>query len=206
MRLDAQRGRQEADLPYWFFQRVLEDGRLEVRSPGGFVIAVDPLDVCDVLPGMPVTVRAMPRAVFLERLKLAPSERNGRAAESCFHEADVLHITKDRWGRVDMVVVLFRDATLNSGGPWNAPIHPDDREALESKANRTWMPVVSPTRGAANHSADKGVAAAVDAARHAARLFIRCGLSGNTRAVSAIAMSGAKPLTSAAINRLSAAH
>ena len=55
------------DLPYLYFQRVVE-GRLELRSTGGRVELVDPSDVCDVIPCVPIIVQAMPRTVFLERL------------------------------------------------------------------------------------------------------------------------------------------
>ena len=206
MTLDVRQGRPNADLPFWFFQRVREDGRVEVRSPSGYATSVDAMDVCDILRGEPVLVRAMPRSVFIERLKTAGGPQSHQAGDECFAQAYVLNVTKDKWGRVDMVSVLFVDENLNAGGPWNAPIHASDKEMWASRANRTWMPVMGKGRSNASYSADKGVDTARDLARDAAKSFIRYATGGNAQAASILAQSGAGTLTRLQLNKLASLH
>lgn len=59
MRAATARGNEVVDFPFLFFQHVTKDELLLLRTPSGYVWAAPPHDVCDVLPGKPLTVRAM---------------------------------------------------------------------------------------------------------------------------------------------------
>jgi hypothetical protein len=45
-----------------------------VRSPGGYACEISPLDVCDVIPGLPIQVRAMPLTEFFDRSQWPQSQ------------------------------------------------------------------------------------------------------------------------------------
>ena len=177
------------DLPYYFFQRVIGDDQLELRSPGGCACRVSPLDVSDVIPGTPISVRAMPRSVFLERLKLHHTSRTPPGDE-CYAKAYVLHALKNRWGQVD-VAVAFEDASLDSGSSFMAPVHPDDRRALGQLARRSTMPVMT-GRGGAGYSADRGTAQAQHADARVTSSFIRASLKGLTAEACLLLEAGAR--------------
>lgn len=194
------------ELPWWYFQRVLPDGRLEVRSPGGYVDAIAPEDCCDVIPCRePVHVRALPKARFLDTLK-GPAGQGRALADEDYAMASVLYVTRDRWGRVDRVAVWFDDCAHNADCMTFAPVHPQDHAGLEALAVRTRMPVISVRRGAPA-SADYGVQARRTAAGHAVRTFFRVARSGAAQHIAdAIREAGARlePLTTAQINRMGA--
>lgn len=190
---------QPAELPFMYFQRVLPDGRFELRSPGGYATNVNPAEVCDVIPGSPIMVRAMPRAVFEARLKLPLLDRQKTPGPESYVDAYVLYIAKDRWGRVDQVFVWFADDSLNGDKPWAAPVHGDDRRALDA-LRRTSLPVFSKHAGAL--SADTGVASSIRLADDTVSTFMRAALRGEKTLVSAIAGSGLRPLSRAAVGKL----
>lgn len=54
MLMAPQLGYGNCDLPFLYFQRALNNGRLEVRSPGGYATTVLPEDICDIVPGKPL--------------------------------------------------------------------------------------------------------------------------------------------------------
>lgn len=177
------------ELPYYFFQRVVRGDQLELRSPGGCPCSVSPLDVCDIIPGEPVIVRAMPRTVFLERLKLHHANRTPPSDE-CYANALVLHAYKNRWGQVD-AVVAFEDASLNADSSYMAPIHAEDRAGLERRAKRSVMPVLT-GRGGANYSANLGVAQAKHADERVTSWFIRYSLKGRAAEADLLLAAGAR--------------
>lgn len=131
--LDA-RHPEAAELPFWYFQRVDKDGRLELASPGGRLVRVQPNDVCDVRRAEPVLVQAMPKSVFMERSRIPVAERQGAVPPSCYAPAHVLRVVKDRWNRVDMVFVRFVDPGLNVDEPWAAPLKDGERMRLQGIA------------------------------------------------------------------------
>jgi hypothetical protein len=129
------------ELPFWFFQRAV-DGMLELRSPGGYMERVAASDVCDIIPADPLIVQAMPKHLFVDRLKLPLCERVGPPPPECYQPAQVLWVTKDRWRRVDSVFVCFLDDKHNDGvHTWSAPIDALSRETLNREARRDRMPV-----------------------------------------------------------------
>ncbi len=188
------------ELPFYFFQRIVGD-RIELRSPGGYACLVSPLDVCDVIPGTPLEIMAMPRAQFLKRLSLPVLERGpDLAGPEAYAKATVRYATKNKWGQVEFAV-WFDDEALNESETFMAPLLPGERQRLEPFARRTVMPVQSRS-GAAGYSADFGVQRAVDLHSHAARLFIQACRKGNTKAVERLASLGAAPMSLGAMNRL----
>ncbi len=191
----------DSDLPFFFFQRVLDNGSLEVRSPGGYVTSVSPHDVCDVIPGEPLSVRAMPERAFLERLKCSTRERQQASAPECFAEAYVLYANKDRWGRPDFYVWFANPEHNTTGRPWRGMLMEEDRRRIEKKARRTIMPV-SACRGSANYSADFGCQKEADYNRYVAKRFIAASLGGCSEAVAVLSVAGTRRLSLATINRL----
>ncbi len=193
MRAFSQPRGKPQDLPFLFFQRVLPDGMLEVRSTSGYVTRVDPLEVCDIIPGVPVCVRAMPRSVFLARLKLPLAERGAPAPNDSYHSASVRYVMKDRWGRIDQVFVTFDDDTLNRDAEsFATPVTARDREHLNATATRSTMPVMGPGTSAA--SADKGLAHEKELHSEAAQALVACALAGHAAGVERITSIGAVPI------------
>lgn len=190
----------EAELPFLYFQRPLEDGCLEVRSPSGYVTKVAPADICDFVAGDPIVVRAMPKSVFMERLKLSTSEPRPRPGPEGFADAYVLYVSRDRWGRIDQVHVWFLDPKHNSDKPWPAPLEDGERANLERLARRTRMPVLSRTGGyrSADHGIAKQEAFTSDLVRH----FINCAVCGDRQGVEMLAMAGAKAVTRKGLRKL----
>lgn len=190
-----------AELPFLYFQRVLDDGRLEVRSPSGYATALDPWDVCNIVPGQPIVVRAMPRERFIARSKLSFNERQLKPAPDCYADAIVLYVTKDRWGRVDQVFVWFVDPALNGDRPYAAPIDDNDRLDLAQQARRTVMPVMGKGSRGAACSADHGVQREESLARDVAKGLIRRAILRDRQGVEYLAMAGLKKINRAALNR-----
>ena len=188
------------DLPFLYFQCARPDGMLEVCSPGGYITAISPLDVCDVITGKPLIVRAMPEKTYLARLRLPLAERQARPGPECYAEAYVLRVSKDKWNRVDQTFVWFLDPALNGERPKVAPIHDEDRQIVTDHARRTNMPVMSLAKS--NHSADQGVAQEQALASHVAACFIKASRRGNRAAAEVLAMAGFKKISRAGINRL----
>ena len=189
------------ELPFLYFQRVLSDGRIEVRSPNGYATALDALDVCDVLHGEPVIVRAMPQSVCIARQRLPLRDRQSQPGSDSFAQAYVVYAAKDRWGRAD-AYVWFLDAALNTTGrPWQGPLHNDDRALLARCARRTRMPVINGTRGA-SYSADHGCQREEQYNRTVAKALIRAALLGSRSSVQALTSAGVKKIPLSTLNRL----
>lgn len=185
------------DLPWFYFQRVVGQ-QLEVRSPGGYATLISPLDVCDVLPGQPLTVQAITPAAFLARITLSPTERNAGAGQNDFAEANVLFAEKDKWGRPTFNV-WFTDRQLNGKNPWRATLQDVDARQCARLARRTVMPVMS--RSGASHSANHGTAQATALDARVATLFIRSALRGDSDNVSKLACAGMRHIPLAKLNR-----
>lgn len=198
MRLSPQMGF-DCDLPFFYFQRVLADGALEVRSPSGYVTSVLPEDICDVVSGKPLVVRAMPENVFLARIRLPLSERQQRPGDECYADAYVLHVWKNKWGRVDQTYVRFVDPALNGERPKNAVIHDDDRQLVAMHARRVTMPVISKHGG--YYSADHGLAHERDLARDITSKFILAALHGSKASVDLLSTAGFKKISRAMLNK-----
>jgi hypothetical protein len=188
-------------LPFWYFQRIVGD-QLEVRSPGGYSAKVSPLDVCDVIPGEPLRVQAVPSIKYLQWLRMPLSARAGgfRATPDLCAPASVMHASRTRHGQFEFYV-LFDDPEFNDSATWIAPLPTDERKRLEPLARRTRMPVSAST-GAANHSADTGCRASEALHRRAAAVFVRAACAGNGAATSRLTSLGVRALSLAQINRL----
>jgi|GEM_PF-5730357 len=199
MRTGAHFGDQQAELPFMYFQRVRPDGLLELRSPGGYMTTASAADICDVVPGEPVLVRAMTPTAFLSRTKLSHVERQPAPGPECYAKAHVLYVMKDRWGRVDQIFVWFVDPAHNGDKPKAAPLHQDDRARL-ANVRRTAMPVSSNYAG--NSSADHGLIGPADTARRATTLFMQAALKGERELVSTLASAGMVTMKNAQLNRL----
>lgn len=202
MQYGPQLGYGYQELPFFYFQRVMDDGRLEVSCPAGYVTAVRPEDICDVAHGEPVVVRAMPHDVFVARLRLPHKERGIAPGPECFADAHVLRVVKDRWGGIDQVFVRFFDPALNIDKAWNAPVAPGERNRLAGLAKRTIMPVSSKSSRGANRSADHGMAAETAHAREVVRRFLGCATQGRRADVERLASVGAKSISRTALNKL----
>lgn len=188
-----------AELPFLFFQRELQDGRIELRSPGGYAVSVLPSEVCDVIEGQQILVRAMRRDAFIARQQLSVAERQAAPSDDCYAQAYVLYLMKDRWGRVDQVFVWFLDDKLNGDKPWAAPVHQDDARQL-SVLRRTSLPIISNQSGAA--SADAGVLASADAAQRMVEVFVGAALRGEASLVRRVSEAGISPISRTAIAKL----
>lgn len=197
----AKRG-EHFDLPFFYFQRALNSGMIEVRSPGGYATEVDPRDICDIIRGEPVTVRAMPRSVFIERSRLSLADRQKAPSADCYSEAYVLYAAKDKWGGVD-ATVWFKDESLNDGKPFSAPVMDDDRAKLVANTKRTVMPVQN-RHSSANYSADKGVERAQDFAKAIVTKMISASLKGNRKAVEVLTSIGDNKLGTVALRKIAA--
>lgn len=195
-------GIHDPDLPWLFFQRVLKDGRLELRSPTSSVHYVYATDICDYIAGNPVVVRAMPKDVFSERLKLPLRDRQQCPPDDAYYPAYVRWVSKNRWGQVD-ARVQFLDDRFNHGGDFINPIHNADRKLLESQATRSRMPVYdSRAMRGGRCTADRGVVASKEFCKDLAAGLVMSALKGNESAVSALAAFEAKPFKRAGFNKL----
>lgn len=159
-------------LPFWYFLFTEGDGRLVLRTPAGSEYLVDPLDVCDTLPGQPLVVRAMPEQCWLRWLSLRKS--SAPAPPEFFAEAHVVYVRKDRWNRVENVSVRFLDPALNcrtDGRSRLAVLAEGELVRIAPFVNRNRMPVLTPSFGG-NYSAEQGVQAAATRIRGRVRRFI----------------------------------
>lgn len=203
MRFSYRRNEPSA-LPFAYFQFVREDGMLCVSSPGGFLMYVQPEDVCDVRHGTPILVRSMSEERFVERLKIPHGERRLVPGEDEYEDAYVIRVMKDKWGRVDVVYVRFLDEKLNKkGSTFINPVREQDRDMLNEIANRTVMPVVN-YKSAASYTADKGIKKEADLARGIASGFFTTALRGDAETAKRLASVDAetKPMTRVVLNRL----
>lgn len=191
----------EADLPYFFVQRLLADGAIEVRSPNGGVWSIRPQEICNVIPGVPVSVRAMPRAMFVDRLRSSPP---APATDQDYRPALVRYVSKDRWNRIDQVYVSFLEEGFNDADKFASPIHPDDRAMLSSIANRSKMPVTTAGGRGGAYSADGGVDTAQRLADATVSAFRRCALVGDTVRAKVLREAGLKTVSRVSLNRLMA--
>lgn len=190
------------DLPFFYFQRILPSGIMEVRSPGGYATTVSPEDICDIIHAEAVTVRAMPRVVLMEHLKLSVKDQQNPVPLSLYAEADVLFVSKDKWGRVDQATVWFKDESFNqSDRATVATIWHEDRALLKSKAKRTVMPVQK-YRSAANYSADAGIDRSRDYARRVVNKMFTASMNGCTDTALFLSTIGDKQIKSAALAKL----
>ena len=176
------------ELPFVYFQRVLTNGKIEVRSPSGQGFSVDATDVCDVLKGEPVIVRAMTRQTFIARSSRPIEERHLGPTEDDYQPAYVLWVSKNQYGQIEPRV-LFLNEALNqeshNSNTWIAPVHIEDRFILESVAKRTIMPV-SHYKSKANASADHGIERARAANAHIVSSFIKASLNNKSEAFNMI--------------------
>lgn len=173
------------ELPFVYFQRVLSDGKIEVRSPSGQGFSVDATDVCDVIKGEPVIVRAMTRQTFIARSSRPIEERHLGPTENDYQPAYVLWVSKNQYGQIEPRV-LFLDEALNqerhNSNTWIAPVHIEDRFILESVAKRTIMPV-SHYKSKANASADHGIERVKYNNDHLVKCFIQASIMNKNAAI-----------------------
>lgn len=200
MRISPQLGYGQLELPFLFFQYATRDGKLALCAPGGYATYADPADVCDVLPGEPLVVRAMTNEGLLAYLRRTPAQHAAPPEPGWYADAYVLHAQKDRWGRVDRVCLWYLDAHLNGERPAYRPVHPDYRATVQAAMRRTRMPVIG--NGASNYTADRGVAARDRLAAASVRTFMHLAVEGRSRAVSELAGAGLRSYTMAALNKM----
>jgi hypothetical protein len=196
------RMRGAGELPFFFFQRVLDDGKLEVRSPGGYVTAVSPADICDIIPGEIIIVRAMTAGAFLQRSVLTVRDRQQAPGPECFAEAYLLYAMKDKWGRPDFYVWFVDPALNTTGRPWRASLMEADRQRVNAKARRTVMPVSSKAGG--NYSADGGCKKEADYNKSIAQHFIAASINRNSKALAVLSMAGIRRISQSDLNKLAA--
>ena len=126
------------ELPYWFFQYE-EEGQLVVATPGGMRSRVAPEEVTNVVQAPSVRVMAMPRSVFIERLRHVPSAQVSEEPSS-YRPAFVVLAQRDRWGSFDYHV-RFEDPAFNDSDTYFAPLLASDRARIKPLTNRRNMPV-----------------------------------------------------------------
>lgn len=199
LRNTQHRGAPLADLPHLFFQRVLEDGKLLLRAPGGATVSVHPTEACSIVRGDPIEVMAMPQKHFSEAQQWRHSNPTGENP-AFFKPGYLTHVMKDRWGRLDMAWVAFHDKRLNESWSFANPLTAGDRERVSALMNRRRMPVLGP--GSAPESADHGLDQQTSKEYYASRQFFKAALAGHTAKASALASYSVKPLSTAAINRM----
>lgn len=185
------------ELPYFYLQRLVGE-QMEVRSPGGYCTLVSPLDVCDVIRGTPITVLAMPDAVFRQRSSLTPLQRNAAPGPECFFPAHVLFAEKDRYGFA-IPSVWFVDQALNRDRPTRGILPDAATRDFSRLASRRIMPVMS--RSAANHSADSGTEVCAAHATRVTRLFIAASLAGRSSDATELAGAGLRHYSLTELNR-----
>jgi len=191
---DMQLGRQVGcvmdELPYLFFQHVTDDGKLCLRTPTGYAWHAAPEDVCDVIPGEPLLVRAMTTSGFHACIARRVAERGNPHPQEWYAPAYILHVSKDRWKRIDRTCVCFVDEALGEKPGSYRPVHQDDLERVLERARRTQMPVLGD--GGNMLSADKGVVTSTRLAAATVSTFFRLALQDD---------AGSAQLSSAGISR-----
>ncbi|MGF6440450.1 hypothetical protein [Paraburkholderia youngii] len=179
------------ELPFFYFQRVIDGERFELRNPGGQDVVVGPLDICDIRHGTPLIVKAMPQPVFVERLKHPPAARWPITPEA-YADAYVLFAAKGTGGSLQ-AHVWFVDPALNvTGRPWAAPLSDADRRVFESSARRSVMPVVE-SRRSGPYSADCGCAQEEKRNLLTVEAFFASALAGDSAGVAKASSCGLKP-------------
>lgn len=199
LRNDHYRGHNSRELPFLFFQRVLDDGKLLLRSPGGATVEILPWEACNVIPAQPIEVMAVPQGAFHAWSEWRRKPGTDMHAPH-FKPGYLTHVMKDRWGRLDLAWVAFHDKAVNESWSFASPLSTEDHARVSDLMNRRRMPVLGP--GASNASADHGVDQQVGKVHHAMRHFFQAALAGQEEKVSALASYDVNPLTTAAINRL----
>lgn len=190
------------ELPFLFFEYVTRDGHLALRSPNGYACRARPADVCDVVLGTPLVVRAMTEAGFLAYLRRTPAQRAQPPDPGWYARAYVLHAEKDRWKQLGRTAIWFLDDAFNRDGPSYWPLHQDDRPVVQAAMRRTRMPVLG--SGRASGTADQGVMQSQRLAAATVRAFMQAALAGRAHAASTLAAAGIAPPGHAALNRLRA--
>lgn len=201
-REQRRRGRFDA-LPWWFVQRPLDDGQIEVCSATGYLEYIWPEDICDVRPAEPITVLAIPKSLFLERGR---STTIARDDPRWYAPAHVLRVSKDRWGRLDRVFVAFLDVSYNTETGkalhYSPPLHDDSRNTLSQIARRSRLPVI-PSKPRSAQGVEVYTANKEDAqASLMVRRFFASALKGHATGVATIADTELVPATTAKLNRM----
>lgn len=196
-------GIKNPELPFLYFQRLLPDGFIEARSPGGTAVNIKVTDVCDIIHGESVIVRAMTKKGYIAKISKSMDDKQ-REDDCCYHAAYVLWASKNKLGQIEPRV-WFLDEALNieslNSSSWIAPIHLDDHKILDTMAKRTVMPI-SNYHTSANASADKGINAARAFAHDVVNGFIKTAIKGKKDAAYALSSFGAAPVSRAKLNKL----
>lgn len=194
-------GKVDAEQPYWFFQRICDDGRLEVRSPTGYCDIISIQDICDIIPCEPIIVNAMTTAAFIKRISNpAQSKHEPQATE--YAPAYLVYVHKDKRGRIDSAAVQFLDPELNQGKPTFSPISQADRERLEKTINRTMLPIIQSHRNAALDSADNGIKTSNAINKAVVNGFIQTSLAGRHDAAMKLSEAAIHDFNKRKINKI----
>ena len=188
------------ELPYWYFQRVCKDGRLEVSTPGGFVSYSHPMDICDVIPSEPVIIQSMTREGFKQRLSLPYTERSVPIPASSYVDAYVLLAEKDRFGFVEFLVWFVDDQHNTEDRPWRALQPQHTRSEWQTLARRTRMPVRA--KSFSSYSADQGTQKMREYHQYAFRKFVQLTFAKHDAGAKKIQSIGISPLGLREINQL----
>jgi hypothetical protein len=184
------------DLPFWFIQRVMPCGQLEVATTSGYVTSVSVLDVCDIRrEPAAIKVKAMPRSTFLRRLSARCGQPLSSPGPDDYADAYVLRVVLDRWQRVDSCYVQFVDDALNSGAAtFSAPLAAGEAARLLSLARQGLFPVsrVSVRRAGFGGSA-RGLRREATQVDRQVRALFKAALEGDAKAVARLAAAGARP-------------
>lgn len=185
------------DLPFWFFQRLMPNGLLEVATTSGYVTSVTVLDVCDIRrEPAAIKVKAMTRGAFARRLSARCGQALSIPGPDDYADAYVLRVVMDRWQRVDRCYVQFVDDALNSGdaAAFSAPLAAGEAERLQSLARQGLFPVsrVSVRRAGFGGSA-RGLRREATQVDRQVRALFKAALCGDVKAVARLASAGACP-------------
>lgn len=177
--------RKDIELPYWFYQGVREDGMLRLMAPNGYVDYVDPLEVQDLIPGEPVKVTAMPRELYLARVKLPLAARQSAPGDEWYREGSVMHASRDRWGGF-AYTIWFDDDQFNGdhSKTFTPPLKDGEARRIKPLTRRQRMPVA--WQGAGSRSADHGVVNAATKVERVVGSFIQAALIGDNRKVASL--------------------
>jgi hypothetical protein len=171
------------ELSWYYFQRIVADGRIEVMSPCGFAFNVDATEICDVRPAMPIAVKAMPKSKYLALLARPFAERGTKAGSEFYADGHVLFARKGRHGSLNYRVRFLDEAHRHDTMAFS-PIADQDRARLEKLTRRSTMPVQSSNRVPAA-VADHGAGADDRKMRRSFSQFLRARLSTPAPAIHA---------------------
>lgn len=184
------------DLPFWFFQRLMPDGLIEVATASAYVTSVSVLDVCDIRrEPEPIKVKAMTRSTFLRRLSARCGQPLHSPGPDDYADAYVLRVVLDRWQRVDSCYVQFVDDALNSGtATFSAPLATGEADRLQSLSRQGLFPVsrVSVRRAGFGGSA-RGLRREATQVDRQVRALFKAALGGDAKAVARLTAAGARP-------------